>query len=231
MTSPRGASTRLVAVPVMNLNFSSPVLISPGGSLVSAWRRILQLSMISRARTKRRARTSPACLDGHIEVELGVGGVGRGAAQVLAEAGGASRGSDDAAGDGLLFGEHADACAARAGGGTGGEDGNDGVHHLALKLLDHGEDGVRIVDVAIDAADAVHGVVDAVAGDGGEHVHDFLADFKAGHEHGFEAHELGGDAGPENVRVQALELGHDDANVLGARRRFWPVRLPWPGRE
>ncbi len=35
-----------------------------GGILVSAWRRMRQLSMISRARTKRRARTSPACSTG-----------------------------------------------------------------------------------------------------------------------------------------------------------------------
>ncbi len=77
----------------------------------------------------------------------------------------------------------------------------------------------RIFDVAIDAADAVHGVVDAIAGDCLQHVHHLFAQRKAGHEHGFEAHELGGDAGPENMRVQALELGHDDANVLGARRR------------
>jgi hypothetical protein len=52
-----------------------------------------------------------------------------------------------------------------------------------------------------------------------EHVHHLFADLKAGHEHGFEAHELGRDAGPEHVRVQALQLRHDDANVLRARRR------------
>ena len=89
----------------------------------------------------------------------------------------------------------------------------------------------RIVDVAIDAADAVHGVVDAIAGDGLQHVHHFFAQLKAGHEHGFEAHELGGDAGPEHVRVQPLQLGHDDANVLGARRRrLSRSAFPWPGR-
>jgi hypothetical protein len=73
---------------------------------------------------------------------------------------------------------------------------------------------MRIFDVAIDAAHAVHGVVHAVAGDGLQHVHHFFAQREAGHEHGFEAHELGGDARPENVRVQALELGHHHANVL-----------------
>ncbi len=79
---------------------------------------------------------------------------------------------------------------------------------------------MRIFDVAIDAAHAVHGVVDAVAGDRLQHVHHFFAQREAGHEHGLEAHELGGDAGPENVRMQALELGHDHANVLRARRSF-----------
>ena len=64
----------------------------------------------------------------------------------------------------------------------------------------------------------VHGVVDAVAGDGLQDVHHFFAQGEAGHEHGFEAHELGGNACPQDVRVQALELGHDDANILGARR-------------
>src|SRR6266581_51363 len=122
MTSPRGASTRLVAVPVMKLNLlpSPPEASSPGGSLVRAWRRILQLSMISRA---------------------------------------------------------------RAGGGASGEDGDNGFHHAALQGLDHGEDGSRVFDVAVDAADAVHGVVDAIAGDGLEYVHDLLANLEAGHEH------------------------------------------------
>jgi len=61
MISPRGASARLVAVPAVKIIFlSSPVSISPGGILVSAWRRILQLSMISSARTSTRARTSPS---------------------------------------------------------------------------------------------------------------------------------------------------------------------------
>ena len=52
-----------------------------------------------------------------------------------------------------------------------------------------------------------------------EHVHHLLANLEAGHEHGLEAHELGRDAGPEDVRVQPLQLRHDDANVLRARRR------------
>ena len=171
-------------------------------------------------RTDEEAGTDVAgLLDGHVEIELGVCGVGCGAAQVLAQTGGSCCGPYNAAGDGFFVREHADAGATRAGRGTGGEDGDDSLHHLALKLLNHSQHGERIFDVPIDAADAVHGVVDAIAGDGREHVHDFFADLEAGHEHGFEAHELGGDAGPEHVRMQALKLCHDDANVLRARRR------------
>ena len=44
-----------------------------------------------------------------------------------------------------------------------------------FQRLDHLENRLRIVDIAIDSADAVHGVVDAVAGDGLEHVHHLLA--------------------------------------------------------
>ena len=121
------------------------------------------------------------------------------------------------------MGEYADTGATRTRRGAGGEDGNHGAHHLALKLLDHGEDGERIVDVAIDAADAVHRIVDAIAGDGLKHVHHLFAHLEAGHEHGFEAHELGGDAGPQHVRVQPFQLRHNDANILRARRRRLPA--------
>ncbi len=106
------------------------------------------------------------------------------------------------------MGEHADAGAARARRGAGGEDRDDGLDHLALKRVDHGENRLRILDVAIDAADAVHRVVDAIAGDGLKHVHHLLANLKAGHEHGFEAHELGSDARPQHMRVQPLQLCH-----------------------
>ena len=48
--------------PVVKWSLPSPALISPGGSLASAWRRILQLSMISRRRApaRGRARRHPA---------------------------------------------------------------------------------------------------------------------------------------------------------------------------
>jgi hypothetical protein len=107
----------------------------------------------------------------------------------------------------------------RAGRPAGGEDGNDGAPHFQLQGLDHAENRLRVGDVAIDAADAVHRVVDAIAADGLENVHHLFAQFEAGHEHGFEAHELGRDAGPEHVGVEPLELRHDGANILRARRR------------
>ena len=117
------------------------------------------------------------------------------------------------------MGQDPDACATRGGRLAGGEDGDDGADHLAFQRLDHGEDRERIFDVAVDSADAVHRVVDAVAGDGLEHVHHLLAQLEAGHEHGLEAHELGRDARPEHMGVQAFQLRDDHANVPGARGR------------
>ena len=53
-------------------------------------------------------------LDGNIKLHLRIGSVGRGAAQVLWQPGGARYWTHNAAGDGFLRGQHADARATRA---------------------------------------------------------------------------------------------------------------------
>jgi hypothetical protein len=88
MTSPRGASTRLVAVPVVKANFSSPVLISPGGSLAERLAKNLAALHDFEGAHQQAGADVAGGLHRHIELHLRVGRVGRGAAQVLGQAGG-----------------------------------------------------------------------------------------------------------------------------------------------
>ena len=114
MTSPRGASTRLVAVPVVKTILSFAGIEFAGRQFGEGLaKNLAALHDFKRAHKQAGAHVA-GLLDGHVEFHFGVGGVGRGAAQILGQAGGARRGSNDAAGDGFLVGEHADAGAARA---------------------------------------------------------------------------------------------------------------------
>ena len=72
---------------------------------------------------------------------------------------------------------------------------------------------LALVQVAPDAADRVHGVVDAVARDHLEEVHDDLAVAPGVHEEGVEPGLVAGHAEPEEVAVDALELGDEVADV------------------
>ena len=72
---------------------------------------------------------------------------------------------------------------------------------------------LALVDVAPDAAEGVDGVVDAVAGDHLQEVHDDLAVAPGVHEEGVEADLVAGHAEPEQVAVDALELGDEVADV------------------
>jgi len=95
-------------------------------------------------------------LDRYVELKFRVSSVRRGATKILRQTRSASCGSDHAAGESFFLSEYANTGAARTRRGTGGEDGDNGVHHLALKLVDHRENSLRVFNVAVDAADAVH---------------------------------------------------------------------------
>ncbi len=71
-------------------------------------------------------------LDRHTELEAVVGTVGGRAADILGDAGGAGQRTDCAHGDGLLFGEDADALAAGSHGSVFKEDRDDGARNLML---------------------------------------------------------------------------------------------------
>ena len=71
-------------------------------------------------------------------------------------------------------------------------------------------------DVAPDAADLNHGVMDTVAGEVLEEVHDVFTDAEGVVEGGVEAEFVGFDACPEEVGVDALDFADDGADVVGA---------------
>ncbi len=80
--------------------------------------------------------------------------------------------------------------------------------------------GQLLVYVALDAADQVGRVVDAVARHRLEEVHHGLAVAPRVHEERVETALVGAYPEPEQMAVDPLELRHDDANGLGPRRHF-----------
>ena len=70
--------------------------------------------------------------------------------------------------------------------------------------------------IAAHAANRVDPVVDAVAGDLGEQVHDEFAVAPRIHQERVEPDFVPGDAEPQEVAVDALELGNQRADVLRA---------------
>ena len=83
MTSPRGASTRLVAVPVRKSSLSSPMLISPGGMLAERLAEDAAALHDFEGADEEAGAHVAGLLDRDVELHLGVGGVGRVAAQIL----------------------------------------------------------------------------------------------------------------------------------------------------
>ena len=86
MTSPRGASTRLVAVPVEKTNLLLSGIDFAGRHLGQRLTENLAALHDFEGAHKQASANVAGLLDGHIEIHLGVGGVGRGAAQVLRQA-------------------------------------------------------------------------------------------------------------------------------------------------
>lgn len=84
-------------------------------------------------------------------------------------------------------------------------------------------------EIPADSADEAEAVGFAVAGDFLGDPHDRFADAEGLHEERVEADDVAGQTDPEQVAVEAFDLQHDRADVLGAggeaggRRRFRPT--------
>ena len=123
--------------------------------------------------------------------------------------------------DGVLSGENAHALGAHGQGLVVGEPVGDGAH--ALFQVVHGGHQVPALvvgEVPAGAADDVHAVVDPVACEGLQHVHGALPVVPALHEQGVVAHNVAGDAQPQKVGVNALQLLDDDPDVLAPLGHF-----------
>ncbi len=85
-----------------------------------------------------------------------------------------------------------------------------------------GQDGGRLflVDIALHAAQHVRRIVDPVAGQPFEQVHDRLPVTPGIHEEGIETGFVGRYADPEKMAVDAFQFGHQHPDGLGTRRRF-----------
>ena len=76
-----------------------------------------------------------------------------------------------------------------------------------------------LVDVAAHAAEGVHRIMDAVAGDGVQDVHDHLAVAPGVHEKRFETGFLPGHAQPEQMAVHPFQLADQGADIEAALGR------------
>lgn len=156
-----------------------------------------------------------------VEIELVVGGVGLGLAEVPGEAGGAEDGAGDGVGLAVGGGEDADAFEAVDPDGILGEEafvfveaGGEG----GAKGEEFGLEGV--MEFVLEAADA-----EGVGGEAGaavvlEDLEDIFTLAHGVEEGGHGAEVEGGCAEPEQVGGDAVEFGEDDADELGARGRL-----------
>ena len=153
----------------------------------------------------------------NFEVKVVIGGVGSILAHVNGHAGGSGMGTHGAHADGVLPGQHAHALGAHSDGLVGKGDLGDAVQG-AFQLLAGGEQlpPQVIVNIPPRAADSDHGVVDTVAGHLLQQVHHQLTLIPDVHEHAVMADDVAGDAQPQEVGVQPLQLGGDDADILAS---------------
>ena len=151
-----------------------------------------------------------------LELQVGIGRIGRILAHVDGDAGTARHGAHNAQAQGVFLGQQAQALGTAQDHGVGGIDLADLVHG-GLHLVDHAQDVLEHVrgHVALDAADAVGGQVHAVAVHGLLHVLHHLAHFHDVHEQRLEADDVGLDGGVEQVRGHALDLFGQHAQVAG----------------
>src|SRR5690606_1170257 len=95
-------------------------------------------------------------LGDNLEPQFFVSGVREVLAHVDGEARGARDGADHAVGHGVFAAQHAYATRARQDGAIGGENGNYRLFDAGAYIAHGGQHGVRVGDVAVDAADTVH---------------------------------------------------------------------------
>ena len=124
-------------------------------------------------------------------------------------------GADRAHANGVLGGEHAHALGAHGKGLVRGEIVGDRPH-LGLQIVHGGEDELAlvVVDVPAGAADGDHAVVHPVSGDSLKGVHGLLTVVPDLHEHAVVADDVAGNAQPEQVGVDALQLLDDHPDIL-----------------
>jgi len=96
---------------------------------------------------------------------------------------------------------------------------------MGVALLQEGQPLADLVgllrrDVELDAAQQVGRVVDAVAAEQLQQVHDRLPVAPGVHEQRVKAGLVGGHAQPQHMAVDALQLGHDQADDLRPLRRL-----------
>jgi len=141
-------------------------------------------------------------LDGYREFHLIVREVGSVASQVGIDARSSSHRAHRAVPDSLLSRQDADTAA------TGGDRAvmcEQWNHRAIDDLADIARDGGHrswVADVTVHAANAVHGVVDAIAGDRLQHIHYLFAEAEDLHEGGLEADDFRGHSRPKQVECR-----------------------------
>ena len=154
---------------------------------------------------------------GHVKVKVLIGGVGRVLAHVDLHAGGSGMGAYSAHADGVLSGQHAHALGAHGDGLVGEGDLGDPVQRgLQLVAGCQNLPAKLVADVPSCAADGHHGVVDTVSGHLLQQVHDQLTLVPDVHKHAVVADDVAGDAQPQEMRVQTLQLCGDHADILAS---------------
>ena len=134
--------------------------------------------------------------------------------------------ADGADAQGVLLRQHAHALGTQGDGLVREGDLDDAVHGLHQRVAGLEQVALKIVvDVAAGAADGDHGVVDAVAGQALQQIHDELALIPDVHEHAVVADDVAGDAQPQEVGVQSLKLGGDHADIGAPLRDLHLVDL------
>ena len=126
-------------------------------------------------------------------------------------------GADGAHADGVVSGQHAHALGAHGDGLVREGDLRNtvqrglqlvaGLQNLPAKL---------IADIPSGAADGHHGVIHPVAGQLLQQIHDQLPLVPDMHEHAVVSDDVAGDAQPQEVGVQSLQLRGDDADILAS---------------
>ena len=166
-----------------------------------------------------------AALDhGHVKIEVLIGGVGRVLADVYLHARRSRVGADGAHAQRILARQHADALCAHGDGLIRQRDLGYPVKR-SLELVAGGKQlaAQLVADIASRAADGDHGVIYAVAGHLLQQIHNKLTLIPDMHEHAVMPDDVAGDTEPQEVRMQALKLGGDDADVLTALRHLYAV--------